>query len=196
MSYAGIIVSFVFVNNIILSQLIVEQPFLDLSRNIRTSVSFGIVLSAMASLCALASWSLYHAILLPLGLEYLQTLTFIMIITGLTPLCDICTAKILPAPHSRARAFFPLISTNCAVLGICLISVRASYTALESLLAGACAGAGYTLTLVFLATLREAMKKEWIPQPFQGIPITLISAGLIALAFMAFDTALLKNLLN
>jgi electron transport complex protein RnfA len=196
MSYLGIIVSLVFANNIILSQLIVGQSFLDITRDIKTSLSFGLVLSAMAALCCLATWALYHAVLLPLGLGYLQTLTFIMLITGLTPLVDLCLAKTLPAPHSRLRAFFPLVSTNCALLGICLISVRSGYSALESLLAGAAAGAGYSLALVLLATMREAMKKEWIPRPFQGVPITLISAGLMALAFMAFDEALLKNLLK
>jgi electron transport complex protein RnfA len=196
MSYAGIIVSLVFVNNIILSQLIVGQSFLDITRNIKTSFSFGIVLSASAALCCLATWGLYHGLLLPFGLAYLQTLTFIMVITGLTPLFDLCFAKLLPAAHSRVRLFFPLVSTNCAVLGICLISLRSAYTALESLVAGASAGAGYSLTLILLAAMRDAMKKEWIPRPFQGVPITLISAGLMALAFMAFDEALLKNLLE
>jgi electron transport complex protein RnfA len=196
MSYAGIIVSLVFVNNIILSQLIVGQSFIDITRDLRTSFSFGIVLSLMSALCCFATWSLYHGILQPFGLGYLQTLTFIMVITGLTPLFDFCFANMLPSAHSRVRSFFPLVSTNCAVLGICLIAVRSGYTALESLVAGAAAGAGYSLTLVLLAAMREAMRKEWIPRPFQGLPITLISAGLMALAFMAFDDALLKNLLR
>jgi electron transport complex protein RnfA len=195
MSYIGIIVSFVFVNNIILSQLIIGQSFIDITRNRKTAFLFGMVISAAAALCCLATWALYHGILKPFGLDYLQTLTFIMIITGLTPLCDLCFAKTLPALHSRIREVFPLVSTNCAVLGICLISVRSGYTAFESLIAGAAAGAGYSLTLILLSTIREAMRKEWIPRPFQGVPITLISAGLMALAFMAFDEALLKNLL-
>ncbi|MDR1625708.1 MAG: electron transport complex subunit RsxA [Spirochaetia bacterium] len=196
MSYIGIIVSLVFVNNIVLSQLIVGQPFLDITRDTKTSLSFGLVLCALSALCCLATWGLYHALLRPLGLGYLQTLAFIMLISGLTPLCDLVFAKTLPVPHGRLRAFFPLVSTNCAVLGICLISVRSGYTALESLLAGAAAGAGYCLALVLLATMREAMKKEWIPRPFRGVPITLVSAGLMALAFMAFDEALLQNLLE
>jgi electron transport complex protein RnfA len=195
-SYAGIIISFVFLNNIILSQLIVGKSFLDITTNIKASFSFGIVLSAAAALCCFATWALYHGILEPFGLGYLQTLTFIMVITGLTPLFDFCFAKTLPTLHRRINAFFPLVSTNCAVLGACLISVRSGYTALESLVAGGAAGAGYFLTLILLSALREAMKKEWIPRPFQGIPITLISAGLMALAFMAFDEALLRNLLQ
>jgi electron transport complex protein RnfA len=195
-SYAGIIVSFVFLNNIILSQLIIGKTFLDITVSIKTSFSFGIVLSVTAALCCLATWSLYHGVLEPFGLDYLQTLTFIMVITGLTPLLDFCFAKMLPALSRRINAFFPLVATNCAVLGACLISARSNYTASESLVAGASAGAGYFLTLILLSSMREAMKKERIPRPFQGIPITLVSAGLMALAFMAFDEALLKNLLQ
>jgi electron transport complex protein RnfA len=196
MTYIGIIVSFAFVNNIVLSQLLVGNAFIDMTRDIKTAFSFGIVLSCVAALSCFATWVIYHGVLEPFGLGYLQTLAFIMVITGLTLILELSFEKLLPALHRRASSFFPLVSANCAVLGVCLIAVRSGYSASESFIAGAAAGAGYFLTLLLLSAMREAMKKEWIPRPFQGIPITLISAGLMALAFMAFDEALLKNLLG
>ncbi|MDR1931411.1 MAG: electron transport complex subunit RsxA [Spirochaetales bacterium] len=196
MSYIGIIVSFVFAGNIILSQLLVGKAFIDMTRNMKSAFSFGLVLSCVAALSCLATWILYRGILEPFGLGYLQTLTFILVITGLTLILEFFFEKLPAALRRRASSLLPLVSTNCAVLGLCLISVRSGYSALESLTAGAAAGVGYFLTLFLLSTMREAMKKEWIPRPFRGVPITLISAGLMALAFMAFDEALLKNLLG
>ena len=196
MSYIGIIVSFVFVNNIILNLLLAEKDCLEASRSMRAALTFGAFLVCAAAVSCLATWAVYHGLLARFGLEYLQTLCFIMIITGLFLLLELAFGKAAPLFSGRLRPLLPSVATNCAVLGICLIAVRSGYTATESLLAGAAAGAGYVLAVILLASLREAMRKEWIPRAFQGTPITLISAGLMALAFMAFDEALLKNLLK
>ena len=193
MSYIGIIVSFIFVNNILLSQLFVGRPCLAMSRDTKTACAFGILMICFSAFSCFLAWGVYHGILKSFGLEYLQTLSFIMVITGLTLILEPVFAKAAILSVS-AGSLFPLVATNCAVLGVCLISVRSGYTAAESLLAGAAAGAGYFLAVLLLSVLRESMKKEWIPRPFRGIPITFISAGLMALAFMAFDEAFLKNL--
>jgi electron transport complex protein RnfA len=184
------------VNNILLSRFLVENSFTDVTRDIKTASCFGLVLTCVAALTSFITWAVYHGFLLPLGLEYLQTLAFILIITGFTLVLELVLAKLTPSLHRRVKTVLPLVSTNCAVLGISLIAARSGYTAAESLVAGFSAGAGYFLALLLLAVMRESMKKEWIPRPFRGIPITFISAGLIALAFMAFDEALLKNLIR
>jgi electron transport complex protein RnfA len=201
-SYIGIIVSFVFVNNIILSRLLVGKACLETARSTKTALCFGALLVCLSAISCLAAWAVYRGVLVPFGLEYLQTLVFILVITGLTlvlePVFYWAAKSFFPKKTSglSGASLFPLAGTNCAVLGICLIAVRSGYTASESLVAGAAAGAGYFLAILLLSVLREAMKKEWIPRPFQGAPITLISAGLMALAFMAFDAALIKNLLG
>ena len=195
MTYIGILVSFIFVNNIILNQLLVGKGFLDVIQNIKTTLSYGILLVFIASLSCFFTWAVYNGILLPFRLAYLQTIVFIVIITTLTLAIEIVFGRISPELYRRIKDIFPLIAVNCAVLGICLIAVRSGYTAAESLIAGAAAGTGYFLAVILLAAIQESMKKEWIPQPLRGIPITLISAGLMALAFMAFDEALLKNLM-
>ena len=196
MTYIGIIVSFVFVNNIVLGQLLAGNDFLEVTRNMKTALTFGVLLVCTAAVSCLATWAVYRGLLAPFGLEYLQTLSFILVITGLVLILELLFGKAAPRLFGRLEPYFPSVATNCAVLGICLTAARSGYTAAESLVAGASAGAGYFLAVLLLTSLREAMRKEWIPRPFQGAPITLISAGLMALAFMAFDEALLKNLLK
>ena len=196
MTYIGIIVSFIFINNIILDQLLVGKSFLDVTRNTRAAVSFGIILICVSAISCFFTWTVYHGLLKPVNLEYLQTLLFIIVVTSLTLIIEFLLDKIFPALHRYIKEFFPLVAANCAVLGISLISVRSGYTAGESFAAGGAAGAGYFLAIILLSAIQESSKREWVPRPFQGIPVTLISAGLMALAFMAFDNALLKNLIG
>ena len=193
MSYFGIIVTFVFVNNIVLNQLIVGNTPLPITRDTKTAVAFGFVIVLMSAVSCLLTWAIYHGILSNFGFEYLQTLVFIMVISGLAIFLELVFSKAVLLGVSLG-CMFPVVATNCAVLGICLISVRSAYTAGESFVAGAAAGFGYFLAVILLSVLNENMKKEWIPRPFIGMPITLVSAGLVALAFMAFDEAFLKNL--
>ncbi|MDR2588913.1 MAG: electron transport complex subunit RsxA [Spirochaetales bacterium] len=196
MSYIGILVSFTFVHNIVLDLLMGEKSFLTLASSRKIIFVYGGVLSCGAALSSLTAWALYHGILLPLGVPYLQTLIFILTITGLGIIAGLLLDHLCPAFYAKVRDYLPLAATNCTVLGVSLVSVRRGYTVTESLTAGLCAGAGYFLAAFLLLTLKESMKNEWLPRPFRGVPITLISAGLMALAFMAFDDVLLKNLVT
>jgi electron transport complex protein RnfA len=196
MTYIGIIITFVFLNNFVFSRFLGLCPLINVSKNRETASGMGFAVVFVSSLASLATWAVYHGLLAPLGLSYLQTLTFILTIAGLVQFLDIIIQKISPALYRTLGIYMPLLITNCAVLGIALIAVRREYTALESFTAGFSAGAGFFIAVILMATLRDSLRREWIPKPFQGIPIIFISAGLMSLAFMAFDNALLKNLIK
>jgi electron transport complex protein RnfA len=196
MSYIGIIITFVFINNFILTQFLGLCPFIGVSRRTDSAIGMGFAVIFVMSMASLATWAVYRLILVPLNIEYLQTISFILIIAALVQLVEMVIMKISPPLYKALGIYLPLITTNCAVLGIALIGVRSDYNALESFVAGASAGVGFLLAIVVMSTIRERLDKEWVPKPFRGVPIAFITAGLMALAFMAFDKALLKNLLG
>jgi len=196
MSYVSIIVTYALINNFILVQLLGLCPFIGVSKSAESAAGMGFAVVFVSSIAALAAWAVQHAILEPLGLGYLQTLAFILVIAGVVQLLEILIHKISPALYKALGIYLPLVTTNCMVLGVALIAVRADYNALESFVAGAAAGAGFMLVMALMAGIREQLDKEWIPRPFRGTPIAFITAGLMALAFMAFDRALLKNLIG
>jgi electron transport complex protein RnfA len=195
-SYIGIIITFVFINNFILAQFLGLCPFIGVSRNTDSAVGMGFAVIFVMSMASLATWAVYRLILVPLNIEYLQTISFILIIAALVQLVEMVIMKISPPLYKALGIYLPLITTNCAVLGIALIAVRSDYNAIESFVAGIAAGIGFLLAIVVMSTIRERLDKEWVPKPFRGVPISFITAGLMALAFMAFDKALLKNLLG
>jgi electron transport complex protein RnfA len=195
-SYVGIIITFVFINNFILTQFLGLCPFIGVSRNTDSAVGMGFAVIFVMSMASLATWVVYRLILVPLHIEYLQTISFILIIAALVQLVEMVIMKISPPLYKALGIYLPLITTNCAVLGIALIAVRSDYNAMESFVAGIAAGIGFLLAIVVMSTIRERLDKEWVPKPFRGVPISFITAGLMALAFMAFDKALLKNLLG
>jgi electron transport complex protein RnfA len=195
-SYVGIIITFVFINNFILAQFLGLCPFIGVSRNTDSAVGMGFAVIFVMSMASLATWVVYRLILVPLHIEYLQTISFILIIAALVQLVEMVIMKISPPLYKALGIYLPLITTNCAVLGIALIAVRSDYNAMESFVAGIAAGIGFLLAIVVMSTIRERLDKEWVPKPFRGVPISFITAGLMALAFMAFDKALLKNLLG
>jgi len=194
MSYVGIIVTFVFVQNFALNRLLGICPFIGVSRSPGTSLGLGVVITVVSALSALAARTVYHQALLPLGLTYLETVSLVLIAVALVRLLGETVRRASPGLHAVFGGFLPLVTTNCVVLGIALVVVRDGYGAAESIVAGLAAGAGYFLALGLMAALRDSLRKEWVPKPFRGVSITFISAGLMSLAFMAFDRALLKNL--
>jgi len=196
MSYVGIIITFVFISNFILAQFLGLCPFIGVSRRMDSAVGMGVAVIFVMSLAALAPWAVYRLILVPLRLEYLQTIAFILIIASLVQFVEMVILKISPPLYKALGIYLPLITTNCAVLGIALIAVRSNYTALESVVAGVSAGLGFLLAIVLMSSLRERLDMEWVPKPFRGVPIAFVTAGLMALGFMAFDKALLKNLIG
>jgi len=156
----------------------------------------GFAVTFVMALASFATWAIYHLILIPLNIEFLQTITFILVIASLVQFVEMVIQKISPPLYKALGIFLPLITTNCAVMGIALIAVQNKYNALESFVAGIAAGLGFLLAIVLMSTIREKLDNEWIPKPFRGVPIAFITGGLMALAFMAFDKALLNNLLG
>ncbi len=196
MTYVGIIITFVFINNFILTQFLGLCPFIGVSKNMEPAIGMGFAVIFVMSIASLITWMIYTWILVPLGIIYLQTITFILVIAALVQLVEMTIQKTAPPLYKALGIYLPLITTNCAVLGIALIAVRSNYNALESFVAGFSAGVGFMLALVLMSAIREKLDTEWVPKPFKGVPIAFVTAGLMALAFMAFDKALLRNLIG
>ncbi|MFP4384657.1 MAG: electron transport complex subunit RsxA [Spirochaetia bacterium] len=196
MSYIGIIITFVFINNFILTKFLGLCPFIGVSKNTESAVGMGFAVTFVMSIASLVTWVIYNLILIPLNIAFLQTITFILVIASLVQLVEMTIQKISPPLYKALGIYLPLITTNCAVLGIALIAVRNDYNALESFVAGFAAGGGFLLAIVIMSTIREKLDQEWVPKPFRGVPIAFITGGLMALAFMAFDQTLLNNLIG
>ncbi|RKX94354.1 MAG: electron transport complex subunit RsxA [Spirochaetes bacterium] len=196
MTYIGIIITFVFINNFILTQFLGLCPFIGVSKNIESAVGMGFAVTFVMALASLATWAIQNFILVPLNIEFLQTITFILVIASLVQFVELVIQNISPALYKALGIYLPLITTNCAVLGIAIISVQSKFNALESFVAGFAAGLGFLLAILLMSAIRTKLDSEWIPKPFRGIPIAFITGGLMALAFMAFDKALLTNLIG
>lgn len=196
MTYIGIIITFVFINNFILTQFLGLCPFIGVSKNIESAVGMGFAVTFVMALASLTTWAIQNFILVPLNIEFLQTITFILVIASLVQFVELVIQNISPALYKALGIYLPLITTNCAVLGIAIISVQSKFNALESFVAGFAAGLGFLLAILLMSAIRTKLDSEWIPKPFRGIPIAFITGGLMALAFMAFDKALLTNLIG
>jgi Na+-translocating ferredoxin:NAD+ oxidoreductase subunit A len=196
MTYIGIIITFVFVNNFILTQFLGLCPFIGVSKNVESAVGMGFAVTFVMSIASLVTYIIQHFVLVPLNITFLQTITFILVIASLVQFVEMIIQKISPPLYKALGIYLPLITTNCAVMGIALIAVRNDYNALESFVAGFAAGLGFMLAIVLMSTLREKLDKEWVPKPLRGVPIAFVTGGLMALAFMAFDKALLRNLIG
>ena len=196
MTYVGILITFVFVNNFILTQFLGLCPFIGVSKNVDAAVGMGFAVTFVMSIASLTTWAIHNLVLIPLGITFLQTITFILVIAGLVQFVEMIIQKTSPPLYKALGIYLPLITTNCAVLGIALIAVRSEYNALESFVAGFSAGLGFLLVMLLLSTIREKLDGGWVPKPLRGVPIAFITGGLMALAFMAFDMALLRNILG
>lgn len=196
MTYIGIILTYVFVSNLVLSQFLGLCPFIGVSKNTESAVGMGFAVTFVMSLATLITWALQHFVLVPLNIEFLQTVTFILVIASLVQLVEMAVRKFSPPLYQALGIYLPLITTNCGVLGIALLSVNSSYGPMESFLAGLSAGIGFLLALLLMSGIRERLDVEKVPKYLKGSPIAFISGGLMALAFMAFDKALLSNLIG
>ena len=175
-----IAVSAALVNNVVLSQFLGLCPFLGVSKSMGVAVIFVIAISsAVASL-------IYQFILVPFHIEYLQTIVFILVIAALVQFVEMFMKKAMPALHKTLGVYLPLITTNCAVLGVALNNVTDNYNFLESVVNGVGTAVGFTIAIVILAGVREKIEDNDIPAPFKGMPIVLLTAGLMSIAFMGF----------
>ena len=182
-----IIVTTALVNNVVLSQFLGICAFLGVSKKIDTSLSMGAAVTVVTTIAAAVTNLLYNFVLAPFDLDYLKTIVFILVIAALVQMVEMFLKKTSPAIYQALGIFLPLITTNCAVLGISLTNVQNSYSFIESIIAGVGTGIGFTIAIVLLASLRERINESDIPTPFRGAPIVLLSAALMAIAFMGFS---------
>ncbi len=196
MNYVGILITYIFISNFILTQFLGLCPFIGVSKNIESATGMGFAVTFVMAIASVVTWLIYNYLLIPLDLEYLRTISFILVIASLVQLVEMIIQKISPSLYKALGIYLPLITTNCAVLGIALLNIDNSYSLIESFVAGIAAGIGFLLAIVLMSGIRTKLDLENIPKVFQGAPIAFISGGLMALAFMAFDKALLSNLLG
>jgi electron transport complex protein RnfA len=182
----AIAVSAILTNNIVLSQSIGMCPFLGVSKKMDSAVGMGLAVTFVIALSGVVCFALYKFVLVPLSLIYLQTTIFILVIAALVQLIDIVLKRLSPSLYNALGVYLPLITTNCAVLGTANEIVAKGYNLLETFVHSFCIGVGFTLALVLMAGIRSKNETALIPKPFKGLPIALISAGLMALAFGGF----------
>jgi electron transport complex protein RnfA len=189
--YALILVSTVLVNNFVLVKFLGLCPFMGVSRKLETAMGMALATAFVLTLSSVLSFIVNRYLLAPLGLEMLRTLTFILVIAVVVQFTEMFVRKTSPLLYNVLGIFLPLITTNCAVLGVALLNIQEQHDIAESFFYGLGAAAGFSLVLILFAAMRERLAVADIPEPFKGAPISLITAGLMALAFMGF-TGLIK----
>lgn len=186
MEYILIFISAIFVNNIILSQFLGICPFLGVSKKIDTALGMGMAVAFVLTLATIVTYLIQYGLLVPLGLQYLQTLAFILVIAALVQMVEIILRKVSPALYQALGIFLPLITTNCAVLGVAILVIQKDYTLAESIAYAFSTALGFALALTIFAGMREQMTLVQIPKGMRGMAIVLVAAGLLSLAFMGF----------
>ena len=186
MEYILIFISAIFVNNIILSQFLGICPFLGVSKKIDTALGMGMAVAFVLTLATIVTYLIQYGLLVPLGLQYLQTLAFILVIAALVQMVEIILRKVSPALYQALGIFLPLITTNCAVLGVAILVIQKDYTLAESIAYAFSTALGFALALRIFAGMREQMALVQIPKGMRGMAIVLVAAGLLSLAFMGF----------
>ncbi|MDD4394738.1 MAG: RnfABCDGE type electron transport complex subunit A [Bacteroidales bacterium] len=188
MEYVLMIIGCIFVNNIVLAQFLGICPFLGVSNKINTSFGMGVAVIFVMTLATLVTSLIQNYVLIPMDLTFLKTITFILVIAALVQMVEIVLKKTSPSLYQALGIFLPLITTNCAVLGVAIaVTEKAGFTILVSVVYTAATAIGFTLAIVIFAGLREQMDLVKIPKGMQGVPISLITAGILAMAFMGFS---------
>ena len=188
MSLLALFISAIFVNNILLARFLGCCPFLGVSSQLETAKGMGVAVIFVTTFAAIMTWLAYTFILVPLGLEYLYTLSFILIIAALVQFVEIVLKKVMPALYKSLGIFLPLITTNCAVLGVAVINMNEMYTLVESIVNALGSSAGFLLAIVLMAGIRERIEMSTeMPRCLRGLPIALVTAGLMSIAFMGFN---------
>jgi len=183
----GIIIAAILSQNFILVKFYGICPFMGVSKKIDTAAGMGMAVIFVMAIASAACWLVYEFLLVPLNLVYMQTVAFILVIASIVQFVEMGLKKFVPTLYKALGVFLPLITTNCAVLGVVLVNVQEGYNFLLSILNGVAGGVGFTIAIVLFASLRERVDKSDCPESFRGYPLTLIAAGLLALAFMGFS---------
>lgn len=186
-TYFAIIIGAIFVNNVVLAQFLGICPFLGVSSKVETSMGMGAAVTFVMALSAVVTWLIQTYILVPLGIEYMQTIVFILVIAALVQMVEIVLKKVSPSLYQALGIFLPLITTNCAVLGVAILMIQKELSLLQGVAYNVATALGFALALVIFAGLRERIEFEEAPKAFQGVPIALITASILAMAFMGFS---------
>ena len=186
-TYFAIIIGAIFVNNVVLSQFLGICPFLGVSSKVETSLGMGAAVTFVMALSAVVTWLLQTYILVPFEIEYMQTIVFILVIAALVQMVEIVLKKVSPSLYQALGIFLPLITTNCAVLGVAILMIQKEFSLLQGVVYNISTAIGFALALVIFAGLRERIEFEEAPKSFQGVPIALITASILAMAFIGFS---------
>ena len=182
-----LLVSSILVNNFVLAKFLGCCPFLGVSKKVDTALGMGMAVTFVMAVASLATYLVQKYLLDPFGLGYMQTIAFILVIAVLVQIIEMVIKRISPPLYQALGVYLPLITTNCAVLGVALLNIQEHYNFLESLVYGFTGGLGFTLAIVLFSSVRQRVEEAECPESFRGFPIALISAGLLALAFMGFS---------
>lgn len=185
--YLFLILGTVLVNNVVLVKFLGLCPFMGVSSKVDTAIGMGFATTFVLTLAAVSGWALEYFVLEPLGIEYLRILTFILVIAAVVQFTEMAIRKVSPGLYQVLGIFLPLITTNCAVLGVALLNVQLEYGFVESLIFGFGSAMGFTLVMAMFAGLRERLALADVPAVFKGAPIGFITAGLLSMAFMGFS---------
>ncbi|MGP1514379.1 MAG: electron transport complex subunit RsxA [Bacteroidales bacterium] len=186
MEYLKLFVFAIFVNNVVLSQFLGICPFLGVSTKVSTASGMGMAVVFVMTIASLVTFLIQQCILIPLGLEFLQTIMFILVIAALVQMVEIILKRISPPLYQALGVFLPLITTNCAVLGVAILVIQKDLHLLQGLVYSISIAIGFTLSLILFAGIREHLELASVPKGMRGTPIALISAGILAMAFMGF----------
>ncbi len=187
LSYFAIIIGAIFVNNVVLSQFLGICPFLGVSSRVETSMGMGAAVTFVMAIASTVAWLIQSYILVPLDIVYMQTIVFILVIASLVQMVEIILKKVSPVMYQALGIFLPLITTNCAVLGVAILMIQKEFTLMQSIVYAVASALGFWLAMVLFAGLREQLDIEDVPKAFRGIPIALVTAGILAMAFMGFS---------
>lgn len=187
MQVISVIIAALFTENFVLVKFLGICPFLGVSKKTETAMGMGMAVTFVMAIASACTWAVNQFLLKPFSLEYLQTIVFILIIAGLVQFVEMFVKKSLPSLYSALGIYLPLITTNCAVLGVALLNVQNGYGFLLSIVYGTFAALGFSMAIVLFSGIREFIDEREVPAPFRGFPIALITAGLMAIAFTGFS---------
>lgn len=183
----SIIIGAIFVNNFILTRFLGLCPFFGVSKKTKPALGMGLAVIFVMTLASIATWVMYNLILVPLNIQYLQIIVFILVIATLVQFLELFLKKANPILYKALGIYLPLITTNCAVLGVALLSVQEDYSFIAALIFGISAGVGFLLALLLMSGIRERLELSKVPKAFSGLPIAFIVAALMSMAFLAFS---------
>ena len=187
LSYFAIIIGAIFVNNVVFAQFLGICPFLGVSSKVNTSLGMGAAVTFVMALASIVAWSIQTFILVPLQIEYMQTIVFILVIAALVQMVEIVLKKVSPSLYQALGIFLPLITTNCAGLGVAILMIQKEFNLLQSFTYSVATAIGFAMALVLFAGIRERLELDGVPAAFKGNAIALITAAILAMAFMGFS---------